>query len=129
MLVTNNNKMNNHFSPQIAEHKKAREIWRWKSRSWLGTVQTCVGVKPVHRISTLCLLFLTNVDKINENYQIIADKPLMLWRPLHVGMKTAFHDQIAMKNFRSRNITSHDQIAMKTFRSRNIWLITHAFAF
>jgi len=28
---------NNHPSPSLTEHKK-KDIWRWKSRSWLGKV-------------------------------------------------------------------------------------------
>jgi len=30
-------KRNNHLSPLLTEHKKDHDIWRWKSRSWLGT--------------------------------------------------------------------------------------------
>jgi hypothetical protein len=34
---TNINNTNYHPSLQLTEHKKYHAIWRWKSRSWLGT--------------------------------------------------------------------------------------------
>jgi len=36
---TNINKTNKHISPQLTEHKNKGDnnIWRWKSRTWLGT--------------------------------------------------------------------------------------------
>jgi len=33
----NINKTNNYFPPPLIEHKKVHDIWRWKSRPWIGT--------------------------------------------------------------------------------------------
>jgi len=33
----NRNKTNNNLSSQAIEHSKGHDIWRWKSKFWLGT--------------------------------------------------------------------------------------------
>jgi len=33
----NINKMKIHLSPQSIEHNKDKDMWHWKSRSWLET--------------------------------------------------------------------------------------------
>jgi hypothetical protein len=43
---TNINKTNNHLSSLPTKHRKDHDIWRWKSRSWLGTGSNMYQVKP-----------------------------------------------------------------------------------
>jgi len=53
-VIVNNstNKMNNHLTPQLIEHKEDHDIWNWKSRSWLETGSKWDWVKLVNRIPT-----------------------------------------------------------------------------
>jgi len=57
---TNINKTNNHVSPWLIKYTKNHDIWRWKSRSWLGTVtKMCYCLYLVHSYSlnaTSCIL-------------------------------------------------------------------------
>jgi hypothetical protein len=47
------NKANNYLSPEFTEHEKDHDIWRWKSRSWLGTyTKICIFLKSDHWHST-----------------------------------------------------------------------------
>ena len=38
---------------EVTEHKKDHDVWRWKSRSWLGTCTKMRRDKPVNAILTL----------------------------------------------------------------------------
>jgi hypothetical protein len=49
---TNINKINNHLSPEIIQHKKTIHM-TWKSRTWQRTGTKCCGYKLVNDIITL----------------------------------------------------------------------------
>jgi len=49
--MTNINKTNNHLSPELTEHKKNHDLWRWKSRHRADT-NSC-EVKPVNGIPAI----------------------------------------------------------------------------
>jgi hypothetical protein len=65
-LSININKSNNYLSPQLIEHKKENDIWRWTSSSWLEIGRICGRLKACkikQMIKTIFQLFFFVVVK------------------------------------------------------------------
>ena len=62
---TNINKSKNNLSPQMIEHIKDHDIWRWNLGPGLGQARKCGCVKPVN-VTLLLDVFLFTVYQFSE---------------------------------------------------------------
>ena len=67
--TTNINKANNHLSTSLTEHQTDHDIWRWKSRSWLGAgTNKCDGQKPVNLYIYSAWNIFVHLCRLSYNY-------------------------------------------------------------